>query len=127
MKFFQFILKLVLCKPVLQAIAGKLDGYKTVLGFAGSGLLAVVYFIYTLFPDMVDPSVVDPETVHTALEAAIGSFLALAFGGMGHKVIKKKRKEASIEQELEELRKKIQEYEQSNGTITSNYMEYEQH
>jgi len=127
MKFLQFLLKLILCKPVLQAIATKLDGYKTVLGFAGSGLLAVVYFIYTLFPDMIDPSVVDPKTINTALEAAVGSFLALAFGGMGHKVIKKKRKEEDIERQLEELKKKIQEYEQSNGTITSNYTEYEQH
>jgi glucan phosphoethanolaminetransferase (alkaline phosphatase superfamily) len=111
MKFLQFIFRLICCEPVLRTIAEKLNGHKTKMGAVGSCLLVIVYFIYALFPDMVDPAVVDPETIHTSLQAAIASFLALAFGGMGHKVVKKQREKETAEQQLDELKKKIQDYE----------------
>ena len=127
MKILQFFFRLICCKPVMAIFAEKLDGHKTKLGLAGSGLLVVVYFIYSLFPDMVDPAVISPETVHTTLQAAIATFLSLAFGGMGHKVVKKEKEKEDVKQQLEELKKKVQEYEQPSGTITSNYTEHERH
>jgi hypothetical protein len=66
-----------------------------------------------MFPDLVDPNMIDPASVHTSLQAAIASFLTLAFGGMGHKVVKKGREKNQVEEELEQLKKRIQEYENS--------------
>lgn len=113
----KILIKIITARPILDFIAKKTNGYKTIIGIIGTIASLIAYIAANLYPDLVDPNLLPPQKLEQVLLTAIGGSFSLAFGGAMHKVKKEKKEKEMLQKELETVKQKI----------VSNYQDYERH
>ena len=104
----KLLIKILTAKPLLNYLAKKTNGYKTIIGAIGTICAAAAYIAQSLHPGLIDPSLVPPQELGTVLEGALAGFATLMAAGGAHKVVKKKRAEKA-EQEMMKINKRLKE------------------